>query len=119
MTVPKSAVKSGDKAAKTASSAKRPLWRSLRSVPDLARAQAKLLRQFLSGELDEKTYRAAVYGCSVLCMTMRSIPTATNDRPLEVRLFGDVDLGSYPGAFGSGTTVEEYNEAMRALSEES
>ena len=116
--MPKSAVKSGDKAAKTASSAKRPLWRSLRNIPDLAKVQAKLLKQFLAGELDERTYRAAVYGCSVLCATMRSIPTATNDRPLEVRIFGNCDLDSSPGVFGVGTTVEEYNEAMRALSEE-
>ena len=116
--MPKSAVKSVDKAAKTASSAKRPLWRSLRSIQDLAKIQAKLLKQFLAGELDEKTYRAATYGCSVLCMTMRSIPTATNDRPLEVRIFGNCSLDSSPGVFGVGTTVEEYNEAMRALSEE-
>ena len=117
--MPKSAVKSGDKAEKSASSAKRPLWRSLRNIPDLAKVQAKLLKQFLAGELDEKTYRAAVYGCSVLCMTMRSIPTATNDKPLEVRIFGDVDLGSCPSVFGSDMTVEQYNESMRALSEES
>ena len=116
--MPKSAVKAGDKAAKTASSAKRPLWRSLRSIPDLARVQAKLLKQFLSGGLDEKTYRAAVYGCSVLCMTMRSIPTATNDRSLEVRLFGNCDPDSYSGVFGTGATLAEYNESVRALNEE-
>ena len=117
--MPKSAVKSGDKAAKTASSAKRPLWRSLRNIQDLAKAQARLLKQFLAGELDEKTYRAAVYGCSVLCMTMRSIPAATNDKLLEVRIFGNCDLDSSPGAFGSDMTLDEYNGAMRALNEES
>ena len=116
MTVPKSAVKSGDKAAKTASSAKRPLWRSLRNIPDLARAQARLLKQFLSGEVDERTYRAAVYGCSVLCMTMRSIPAARDDKPLEVNLFGSLD--SCPGVFGSDVTVEQYNESVRALDKE-
>ena len=117
MTVPKSAVKSGDKDAKTASSAKRPLWRSLRSIQDLARVQARLLKQFLSGGVDERTYRAAVYGCSVLCMTMRSIPAARDDKPLEISLFGSLD--SCPGAFGSDMTLDEYNESVRALNEES
>ena len=116
--MPKSAVKSGDKAEKTASSVKRPLWRSLRNIQDLAKVQAKLLKQFLAGELDERTFRAATYGCSVLCMTMRSIPAATNDKLLEVRIFGNCDLDSSPGVFGVGTTVEEYNESVRALSEE-
>lgn len=116
--MPKSVVKAGDKAAKTASSVKRPLWRSLRNIPDLAKVQAKLLKQFLSGEVDERTYRAAVYGCSVLCMTMRSIPAATNDRPLEVNLFGSLDLDGCPGVFGSDVTVEQYNESVRALDKE-
>ena len=117
--MPKSAVKAGDKAAKTASSAKRPLWRSLRNIPDLAKVQAKLLKQFLSGEVDERTYRAAVYGCSVLCMTMRSIPAARDDKPLEISLFGSLDLDSCPGTFGSDMTLDEYNESARALNEES
>ena len=116
--MPKSAAKSGDKAAKTASSAKRPLWRSLRSIQDLARVQARLLKQFLAGELDERNYRAAIYGCSVLCMTMRSIPAARDDKPLKISLFGSLDLDSYPGVFGSDMTVEQYSESMRALSEE-
>ena len=111
--MPKSAAKSGDKAAETASSAKRPLWRSLRSASDLAKVQAKLLRQFLSGELDEKTYRAAVYGCSVLCMTMRSIQSARDGKSLEVSLFGSLNLDSCPGAFGSDMTLDEYNESVR------
>jgi hypothetical protein len=52
---------------------KRPGVRTLQSLEDLRRLQSKLLRQFLSGELDEKTYRAAVYGCATLAGTMREL----------------------------------------------
>lgn len=53
--------------------AKRPGVRTLQSLEDLRRLQARLLRQFLSGELDAATYKTAVYGCSVMCQVMREL----------------------------------------------
>ncbi len=64
--------------------AKRPGVRKLQDLEDLRRLQSKLLKAFLAGEIDEKTYRAAVYGCSVLAGTMREL------KPQEQGISGNV-----------------------------
>ena len=52
---------------------RRPYFRRLVNLADLRKVQVKLLRMFLSNELDEKTYRACIYGVATLCQTMRFI----------------------------------------------
>ena len=92
--------------------------RVLKDLNDVARLQARIMRAYLKGEISGELFKNVMYGSRCMTHTMSAI-SPTPDKPLEVRIFGDVDLGSYPGVFGSGTTVEECNEAMRALSEES
>ena len=50
---------------------RRPYFRRLANLTDLRKVQVKLLRMFLNGELDEKTYRATVYGTTAIGTTMR------------------------------------------------
>ena len=52
---------------------RRPYFRRLANLTDLRKVQVKLLRMFLSEEIDEKTYRACVYGTQGIGATMRYI----------------------------------------------
>ena len=77
----------------TAVCKRRPYFRRLANLTDLRKVQVKLLRMFLNGELDERVYRACVYGTATLCQTMRAIKEPVTDTPPEYNLFGRFDLG--------------------------
>ena len=72
----------------TAVCKRRPYFRRLANLTDLRKVQVKLLRMFLNGELDERVYRACVYGTATLCQTMRAIKEPVTDTPPEYNLFG-------------------------------
>ena len=93
---------------------RRPLFRSLKNLSDLRRLQAKLLRMFLNEEIDERVYRACVYGTATLCQTMRAIKEPSTDTPPEYNLFGRFDLGGvYLGCGNDDEQVAE-QEATEA-----
>ena len=92
----------------TAAYKRRPYFRRLTTLTDLRKVQTKLLRMFLNGELDEKTYRACVYGTATLCQTMRAIKEPVTDTPPEYNLFGRFDLGAvYLGCGSDGEQITE------------
>ncbi len=87
---------------------RRPYFRRLTSLTDLRKVQVKLLRMFLSEEIDERVYRACVYGTATLCQTMRAIKEPVTDTPPEYNLFGRFDLGSlYLGCGNDGEQITE------------
>jgi hypothetical protein len=69
--MPKKTAQKTAKAAPPSVPAKRPGIRTLQNLEDLRRLQAKLLKQFLSGELSRDDYKASVYGCGSLAQTMK------------------------------------------------
>ena len=52
-------------------SAKRPGIRSLKTLEDLRRLQARLVRQYHSEELPVEMFKALMYGTATLCQTMK------------------------------------------------
>lgn len=108
----------------TAVCKRRPYFRRLANLTDLRKVQTKLLRAFLNGEIDEKTYRATVYGTTAIGTTMRYI----DQQRVEAKqashglLFGrltairgfDEPLGLvYPGCgHGAEESLEDYNARM-------
>ena len=85
---------------KTAVCKRRPYFRRLANLTDLRTAQVKLLRMFLNEELDEKTYRATVYGTTAIGTTMRYI----DQQKVEAK---QVSTGLL---FGRLTATGEFNE---------
>jgi len=80
--MPKSDGQLPAKAAPAGVPVKRPLVRTLQSLEDLRRLQAKLLRAFLAGDIDERTFKAAMYGTTCLCATMKELKP-----PVDVNSF--------------------------------
>ena len=105
------------KAAATGNDEKVFSVRVLKDLNDVARLQARIMRAYLKGEISGELFKNVMYGSRCMTHTMSAI-SPTPDKPLEVRIFGDVDLGSCPGVFGSDMTLDEYNESVRALNEE-
>ena len=106
------------KAAVTGNNEKTFSVRTLKDLNDVARLQARIMRAYLKGEISAELFKNVMYGSRCMTHTMSAI-SPTPDKPLEISLFGSLDLDSCPGVFGVGTTLSEYNEAMRALNEES
>lgn len=58
--------------------AKRPGVRKLQTLEDLRRLQGKLLRAFLSGEMNRDDFKTAMYGTTCLCQVMRELRPANS-----------------------------------------
>ena len=84
---------------------RRPYFRRLANLTDLRTAQVKLLRMFLNEELDEKTYRATVYGTTAIGTTMRYI----DQQKVEAKQAGHGLL------FGRLTATGEFNEPFGSV----
>lgn len=84
---------------------RRPYFRRLVNLTDLRKVQTKLLRMFLNGELDEKTYRACVYGTTAIGTTMRYI----DQQKVEAKQAGHGLL------FGRLTATGEFNEPFGSV----
>jgi hypothetical protein len=84
---------------------RRPYFRRLANLTDLRKAQVKLLRMFLNGELDEKTYRACVYGTTAIGTTMRYM----DQQRVEAKQV------SHGLLFGRLTATGEFNEPLGSV----
>ncbi|MDX9835389.1 MAG: hypothetical protein RBT36_09315 [Desulfobulbus sp.] len=84
---------------------RRPYFRRLANLTDLRKVQAKLLRMFLNDELDEKTYRATVYGTTAIGTTMRYM----DQQRVEAK------QASHGLLFGRLTATGEFNEPIGAV----
>ena len=114
--VPKNDSGQAENNEETAVCKRRPYFRRLVNLTDLRKVQVKLLRMFLSGEIDEKMYRVCVYGTATLCQTMRAIKEPATDTPPEYNLFGRLNLSTVGslGVFGVGAeeSLEDYNARL-------
>jgi hypothetical protein len=84
---------------------RRPYFRRLANLTDLRKVQTKLLRMFLNEELDEKTYRACVYGTTAIGTTMRYI----DQQKTEAKQV------SHGLLFGRLTATREFNEPIGSV----
>ena len=89
----------------TAVCKRRPYFRRLANLADLRKIQVKLLRMFLNGELDERTYRACVYGTTAVGVTMRYI----DQQKTEAK------QASHGLLFGRLTATGEFNEPFGSV----
>ena len=71
--MPKSDTQQPAKPESSGASAKRPGVRKLQDLEDLRRLQAKLLKQFLCGEMNRDDFKTAMYGTTCLCATMKEL----------------------------------------------
>ena len=84
---------------------RRPYFRRLANLTDLRKVQTKLLRLFLSGGIDEKMYRACVYGTTAIGTTMRYI----DQQRVEAKQV------SHGLLFGRLTATGEFNEPFGSV----
>ena len=84
---------------------RRPYFRRLANLTDLRKVQTKLLRMFLNGELDERTYRACVHGTTAIGTTMRYI----DQQKTEAKQV------SHGLLFGRLTATGEFNEPFGSV----
>lgn len=89
----------------TAVCRRRPYFRRLANLTDLRKVQTKLLRMFLNEELDEKVYRACVYGTTAIGTTMRYI----DQQKTEAK------QASHGLLFGRLTATGEFNESLGSV----
>ena len=103
--VPKNDSRQVENNEETAVCKRRPYFRRLANLTDLRKVQTKLLRMFLNEELDEKTYRATVYGTTAIGTTMRYI----DQQKVEAK------QASTGLLFGRLTATGEFNELLGSV----
>ena len=101
--VPKNDSGQAENNEETAVYKRRPYFRRLANLTDLRKVQVKLLRMFLNGELDEKTYRATVYGAAAISTTMRYIDQQKTEAKQVSHglLFSRLTSGEFNEPFGA------------------